>query len=223
MTGPVGAWSAHVMRGTTTKVRAAVAGLAAVALLGLAACGGDDDDEQGGTVAEAGGEGGAAAGPESGGDAGGEAPAVDEATPGAALDACGLLEKVEVEEAFGSFGAVADGVVIPRGCEWQVGEEIEGAVVRPTLSVQFAAHPDFPDFFPEGQAESQLDEVRGLPDTVVVPGLGDEALLDFGVLYVVEGDVVFAVAAYTIPNALNSVEATQAELVTLGEKVLSRM
>jgi len=198
-------------------VRAAVAGFVVAALLGLAGCGDDDD----GGAAAAGDPG--ASGGESGGDTGGDAPAVEADTPGAALGACDLLEKAEVEAAFGSFGAVADGVTIPRGCEWQVGEEIEGAVSRPTLSVQFAAHPDFPDFFPEGQAESQLEEVRGLPDTVEVPDLGDEALLDFGVLYVVSGDIVFAVAAYTIPDALSSVEDTQAELVTLGGKVLDRL
>jgi hypothetical protein len=222
MNPPTGSWSAGSMRGKTIDVRAGIVGLAVVALLGLAGCGDDDD----GGALGAGGAGdpsdtGDAAGEAGGGD--GDTSAAPPDSPGAALAACDFLETAEIEEAFGSFGAVADGETIPRGCQWQVGEEIEGAIVAPTLSVQFAAHPDFPDFFPEGQAETQLEEVRALPDTVEVPGLGDEALLDFGVLYVVTGDIVFAIAAYTIPNALNDIEDTQAKLVTLGEQVLSRL
>ena len=220
-------------------MRAGIAGLMVVALLGLAACGGDDDDgrgafgagDPGDAAAELGDQGGGGELGDLGGQSSGDQGDADTlpagpAPPGEALGACDLLEKAEVEEQFGDLGAIADGETTTMGCDWQVGETPDdGLDLAPALTFQFMYHPD-PEldlFFNETQWEDGLAEVRSRPGVVEVPGVADEAAYDFGTLYVRSGEIIIAVGAFTIPDSGIGSEALQAKLVTLAELVLGRL
>jgi hypothetical protein len=188
------------MRGTTIDLRAAIAGLAMVALLGLAACGDDDD---GGAVV------GAPGGAEQGQD--GRSGGAGGGGPGA----CDLLEKAEVEQQFGDLGAVAEGETTSLGCSWEVGEQVEGAPVPQALTLQILSSG--------GSPGELLAEVRSHEGVVEVPGLADEAVFDFGALYVRSGEVLVGLAAYTIPGVDLGSDALQGQLVALAEPVVSRL
>lgn len=214
------------MGASTIDVRARAGGLVAVVLLlgfaGLAGCGGDDDD---GAALDASAPGAAA--PDDAGDGGGDAPPGAPTPPGEALAVCDMLEVPEIEAQFGDLGAVADGETTTMGCQWQVGEPIEGSPIDTALTLQVLFHPgdEFDVFYPNGaeQAEADLAEVSGRADVVPIPGLGDEAVLDFGVLYVRSGEVLFAVGGYMIPNAPLGTDAMQTKLTALAEQVLGRL
>jgi hypothetical protein len=189
-------------RTTTIDLRGGIAALSMAALLGLGACGGDDD---GGTKVGAGDPGGPAAG--------GANDAAE--ASGVAAEACGLLEVAEVEQQFGRFGAVHDGEPTQVGCSWQVGDQVEGAAVAPVLNLQLISEVTPPD--------EAMAEVRTHADAVDVQGVGDDAIYDFGVLYVREGDEVVALQAYTIMGVDLGSDGLRDQLVTLAEQALARL
>jgi hypothetical protein len=208
----------------TIDGRARGLGLAMALLLGLgglAGCGGDDDD---GAALDADAGTGAA---DAADDGGGDAPPGAPTSPGEALGVCDMLQVSEIEAQFGDLGAIAEGETTAMGCEWQVGEPVEGAPIDSALTLQVLFHPgdELEGFYPNGaeQAEADLAEVSGRDDVVPISGLGDEAVLDFGVLYVRSGEILYAVGGYMIPNAPLGTDAMQAKLTALAEQVLGRL
>lgn len=187
------------------RIRTAVGALAAVAVLGLAACGGGSGRSDGGGgsgEARGGADAGAGAAASDGGGGGGAAGKGDE------VDVCRLLEVSEIDAQFGQAGAVSEGAPGELGvtalCRWQVGDPVspEGGG-----TVTLGASTERDDIF---------YSVTGDP----VAGLGDEAVLATeSELHIRSGEQFLVLMAGIYPE----VPGTRDKLVTLAHLVVDRL
>jgi hypothetical protein len=205
------------MGGRRSEVWLRVVGMALVALSLLVACGDDDGGSPGAPdLADGGGDGdGAVSDPLGAGD-GGVAEDVPPDAPGVVLGACDLLAVAEIEAELGDvLGPVRDGEVNLAGCLWPIGQD---NVQIAGLDLQILYHPsdELADDFAGGSPEAALADVQGVPE---VPGLGDEARLSYGTLYVRSGDTVVSLSLESFAGA----DAFVVELVALAEQLVARL
>jgi hypothetical protein len=190
------------MAGFMTKARAGAAGLVVLSFLATAACGGKDGGD-GST-----GLGGATTQSDRGGESGDAG-----AEESSGVDVCSLLEVSEIEAVFGDRGPVAEGEAnMEISCNWEVGDLSQtnsGAGNVGLLNARYA-----------GSVEEALAESRAIVDNPIdVPGLGDEAFLDYATLHFRSGETYIAVSAFFSPD----VDGVGEKLVTLARHVLSRV
>lgn len=205
------------MGGRRSEVWLRVVGMALVALSPLVACGDDDGGGLGAAgVTDEGDDGDGTAGDPFGAGDGGAAEGVPPDGPGVALGACDLLEPAEIEAELGDLlGPVREGEVNPAGCLWPIGQD---DIQIAGLDLQILYHPsdEVADDFAGSSPDAALADVQGVPE---VPGLGDEARLSYGTLYVRSGDTVVSLSLESFAGA----DAYVAELVALAEQLVPRL
>jgi hypothetical protein len=130
------------------------------------------------------------------------------------VEACELLEVADVEEQLGMLGPVREGEVNPVGCLWPIGRDTRLS----GLDLQFLFHPadELAAYYPEGSPEAALADVRLVPE---VPGVGDEALLSYGTLYVRSGEIVFSLSLESFAGASDYAAA----LVPLAQQLVANL
>lgn len=184
--------------------------IAALLLVGAAACGGGDGDT------DSSGGAGAAGLSEGAGDGGGG---------GIPDDPCSLLERSEIEQQYGADGPVSEGEQIGYYCSWNVGSTSDAMAPARAVMVGVTGGPagqSLEDFVTQESPSDFGIDVELNPTEVEVSGIATgDALYDAGMgsLWVRSDDlIVFA------SDLLGSDDpASQDKLIALAELVIDRL